>query len=174
MQPSPSPDLPDLDDLLTSAVAERNAKVEARKSRERLSKGGLTPQEREEDLIRLREWEARNLYKPAANVARFIESCCTNCGEFSYLFTGLMERQVHRHVATTQRWLAVQVAKTDLDSEVMVVRQTTPFCIECMERVGFTLNNAYTEDGEELQAAPEEPEKQKPEQDEVDEQLKLL
>ena len=174
MQPLPSSDLPDLDDLLTSAVAARNDKVAAKQSRERLAKGGLTQQEREEDLARLREWEARNLYKPVANVARFVESCCANCGEFSYLFTGLMERQAHRHVDTTQRWLATQTAKTGLDNEVMVARQTTPFCIECMDRVGFTLNNAYTEDGEELQAAPEEPEVQQLEEDEIDAQLKLF
>jgi hypothetical protein len=144
--------IPDLDDLLGTAKAEAKDKAEAKAARQRLVKGGLSDREREEDLARLREWESRNLYKPVANVACFIESSCTKCGDYTYLFTGLMERQVHRHVATTQRWLKTDIIKTDLDNEVMVREQTTPFCVECMADVGFTFNNAYTEDGRELVA----------------------
>lgn len=160
--------LPDLDDLLGTAKAEAKDKAEVKASRNRLAKGGLTDREREEDLARLREWEARNLYKSVANVACFTESCCERCGDYTYLFTGLMERQAHRHVATTQRWLATKVAKTGLDNEVMVTRQTTPFCLACMTEVGFTFNNAYTEDGQELTSAEsegegeEEPHDEKP------------
>jgi len=150
-------DLPDLDDLLHSAKAEAADKSAAKTARERLAKGGLTPREREEDLARLRDWEARNLYRAVANVACFTESSCDRCGDYTYLFTGLMERQVHRHVETTQRWLVVDKIKTDLDNEVRVTRQTTPFCLACMTEVGFSFNNAYTEDGEELQAAEDEP-----------------
>lgn len=143
-------DLPDLGDLLGAAKAEAADKIAAKTARERLAKGGLTAAERAEDLARLREWEARNLYRPVANVACFTESGCDRCGDYSYTFTGLMERQVHRHIDTTQRWLAVNKIKTGLDNEVMIHRQTTPFCIECMGEVGFSLNNAYTDDGEEL------------------------
>ena len=64
-----------------------------------------------------------------------------------------MERQVHRHIETTQRWLAVDKIKTDLDNEVRVTRQTTPFCLACMTEVGFSFNNAYTGRRGGLQAA---------------------
>lgn len=161
-------DLPDLDDLLASAKAQQSDKDAAKKARDRLAKGGLSDREREEDLARLREWEARNLYRAVANVACFTESGCDRCGDYTYLFTGLMERQVHRHIPTTQRWLAADKIKTDLENEVMVTRQTTPFCLACMTEVGFSFNNAYTEDGEELQAAPDEVE---PNDDHLQQQL---
>lgn len=148
-----SDSIPDLDDLLGTAKAEAKDKAEVKATRNRLAKGGLSDRERGEDLARLREWESRNLYKPVANVACFTESCCAKCGDYTYLFTGLMERQAHRHIDTTQRWLKTDTAKTDLDNEVMVKRTTTPFCVQCMTEVGFTFNNAYTEDGEELAAA---------------------
>jgi hypothetical protein len=148
-------DLPDLDDLLGTAVAEQHDKLSAKKARDRLAKGGLTAAEREEDLTRLRDWEARNLYRPVANVARFVESTCDRCGTYCYLFTGLFERQVHRHVATTQRYTSIETMKPDLDNEVMVASQTTPFCTQCMKGLGFSFNNAYTEEGEELQEAVE-------------------
>lgn len=152
-----SPDLLDLDDLLGAAKAEAKDKAELKTAKARLAKGGLSDREREEDLTRVREWEARHLYRAVANVACFTESSCTRCGDYSYQFTGLMQRDQHRHIETTQRWLAADTIKTDLENEVMITRKTTPFCIECMGDVGFSFNNAYTDDGEELRAAdPEE------------------
>lgn len=149
-------DLLDLDDLLGAAKAEAKDKAELKTARNRLAKGGLTDREREEDLARVRAWEAKHLYKAVANVACFTESMCERCADFTYLFTGLMQREVHRHIETTQRWLKVETIKTELDNEVMVTRKTTPFCLQCMTEVGFTFNNAYTEEGEELTAAEEE------------------
>lgn len=153
--PEASPDLPDLDDLLGTAKAEAKDKADLKASKTRLAKGGLTDREREEDLARVRAWEAKHLYKAVANVACFTESYCLKCGDYTYLFTGLMQREVHRHIETTQRWLAVPDGKikTDLDNEVMVRQQTTPFCLQCMSEVGFSFNNAYTEDGQELTEA---------------------
>lgn len=162
-------DLPDLDDLLGTAKAEAKDKADLKASKARLAKGGLSDREREEDIARVRAWEAKNLYKAVANVACFTEARCAGCESYSYLFTGLMERSVHRHIETTQRYIAVDVVKTDLDNEVMVTRKVTPFCVDCMGAVGFTFNNAYTEDGEELKAADDTDEQLADEADETDE-----
>lgn len=151
--------VPDLEDLLGTAKAEAKDKAEVKAAKQRLARGGMSDRERAEDLARLRDWESKNLYKSVANVACFTESCCERCADHTYLFTGLMERQVHRHIETTQRWLKVDKIKTDLDNEVMVRQQTTPFCLQCMTEIGFTFNNAYTEDGVELaEAGADEPE----------------
>lgn len=148
-----SSEVPDLDDLLGTAKAEAKDKAELKAAKQRLAKGGMTDRERAEDLARVREWEAKHLYKAVANVSCFVESCCEHCGDYTYLFTGLMERQVHRHIETTQRWHATDTIKTDLDNEVRVTQQTTKFCVQCMSEFGFTFNNAYTEDGVELAEA---------------------
>ncbi len=150
-------DLPDLDDLLASAKSTADKAKAAKAARERLLRGGLDKTQLEEDAARIREWEARNLYRAVANVATFTETHCTRCGEYHYQFTGLMRREVHRHVPTTQRWVAVEQQQVELNNEVRLTRLEVPFCSECLEQVGFSFNNGYTDTGTPIHAVEESP-----------------
>lgn len=146
----------DLDALLAESVTSVMESKAAKKAKERLAKGGLTPQELAEDKARLAAWEMRHVWKPEANVARFVEQECTRCGDFQYFFQGLFQRQSHRHFPTQQRrWVAVPAQVADLPNEVMTEAKQVPFCGECLEQVGFSWDRGYTEDGTPF--APQEP-----------------
>lgn len=145
-------DLPELEDLLGEATAHQRDVKAAAEARERLRRGGLTVAERQADAARIREWEAKHEWAAQANVARFVESRCENCtGEddedgYTYLFTGLFERQTHRHIKDATRWVKVTTAKAALPNEVMVAREVTQMCGECCEGIGFGWAGAYYED----------------------------
>jgi hypothetical protein len=148
-----------LDDLLAESVAlAKDAKAD-KDAKARLAKGGLSPKEREADMARLAAWEMKHVWKPEANVARFLETSCANCGECSYVFTGLLQRQSHRHApAQNRRWVAVDAQDPKLPNETMIKEEQSAFCGECSAQFGFTWKAGYYEDGREWEAAAEEEE----------------
>lgn len=140
--------LPDLDDLLSQSVAARKESIEAKAARERLRRGGLSARERAEDQARLAAWEAAHEWSAAANVALFGVQVCA-CGEEHSLFLGLMERQTHRHLKGTQRWVKAETSKAALPNEVCYRKAEVAMCAACCTDKGWPWEQAtvWKEDG---------------------------
>ena len=129
-------DFDDLEALLGEAkAAERDAR-EAKDARERVKRGGLTPAQRAEDEARLREWEARHEWRAVANVAQFERHRCA-CGRQQTIFRQLMQKQQHRHLRDSVRYVQVDAQIAALPNEILVQKWNTPMCTECAPRVGF-------------------------------------
>jgi len=130
-----------LESLMSESMAQRREEAEARESRERLKRGGLSSAERKADAERIAAWEARHEWEGVANVATFTRHRCM-CGAEHMIFTGLMQRQVHRHLKMSQRWTAVDAAKADLPNEVAIRTSQSPVCKECALGKGWDLATA--------------------------------
>lgn len=133
-----SDDLPDLDDLLAEAKAEQREARELKEARERRKRGGALS---EEDLARLREWEAKHEWRDISNTALFNKYHCTGCGRNQTTFSRLMRRQEHRHLRNTERWTTVQDIDPDLPNEVAVQKWTVGMCTNCCHQAGFEFKN---------------------------------
>jgi hypothetical protein len=133
--------LPDLDDLLKESVTARNDNIAAKAAKDRLKRGGQSTRERLEDLQRLAAWEAAHEWEAKANVAHFGVQVCA-CGATHSLFFGLMERQTHRHLRTTQRWVKVDTTKAALPNEVVYRTSKAAMCQLCCTEKGWSWSTA--------------------------------
>lgn len=129
-------DFDDLEALLGEAKAAERDAAEVKAARERAKRGGLAPAQREEDVQRLREWEAKHEWRAVANVAQFERHRCA-CGRQQTIFRQLMQKQQHRHLRGSVRYVQVEVQLADLPNEILVQKWSTPMCTECCTRQGF-------------------------------------
>lgn len=144
----PTDDFDDLEALLAQATTEHAEKQLAKKSLERLRRGGQSAEQVREDAARVAEWQARHEWRAVANVARFEEQRCDRCASTAYHQEGLFTRRVHRHLAATQDWIRTEVMDSDLPNETWIKRVHVPFCAECCDEVGFSWQGEwYYEDG---------------------------
>lgn len=148
-----SDDFDDLNALLTESIEIVKETKLAAESRKRMKQvHGVTSAERQEDSARVLAWEAQHVWRPEANVARFVEQQCQNCGDCQYLFSGLLQRQSHRHLKDgSKRWVAVESSIASLPNEIQLATMTVPFCLECCDKVGFDLRNAYWAEGDKVE-----------------------
>ena len=144
--------LPDFGDLLADAMATRSAAQAAKSAKERMSKGGgfagYTAEQLAEDAKRIADWEAKHEWTEVANVAAFTESHCLRCGDYSYLFTGLMRRRTHRHQKGAMSWVKVKEQRADLPNEISLDEIEVPFCAECCDQVGFQWDRCFNIKGD--------------------------
>lgn len=133
--------------LLEESLGPVRAAREVKAAREKLARGGLTKAERLDTEQRIREWEAKVEWRAIANCALFTQQIC-QCGTQTTVFSGLLERQVHRTKAATQRWIAVTTSKLDLENEVAVQDHSVGVCASCASPKGFNLSKAYRIHGE--------------------------
>lgn len=135
-------DLPDLNDLLAESVASVKESAEAKASRQRIARGGLSTAEREADAQRIRDWEAKHEWQDAANVALFRVYEC-GCGASCKVFEGMYRRQTHRHLKHgAQRHVAVDTAVASLQNETAVRVTEVEVCGKCLAEKGWDLTNA--------------------------------
>lgn len=126
-----------LDELLAESLEQAREEKEAKAVAERRKRGGTLS---EEDLARIRAWEAKHEWKPMANVALFDKTTCNGCGRQQTIFTALLQRQEHRHLKDAMRWTAVESVDPKLPNEVAVKKYRAGMCTNCCERAGFTFN----------------------------------
>jgi len=143
----------ELDSLLNESLSIVRDIAEAKAARERVKRGGQSAEDKAADAARIASWEAQHVWKPEANVARFVEQECRSCGDCQYIFTGLLQRQSHRHIKTdgSQRWVQADKQIVALPNEVMLAHTDVPFCIECSDVAGFMLKTARWESGEKVE-----------------------
>jgi hypothetical protein len=135
-------DLPDLSDLLAESVASVKESAEAKASRQRIARGGLSTAEREADAQRIRDWEAKHEWQDVANVALFHVFEC-GCGASCKVFEGMYRRQTHRHLKHgAQRHVAVGTAMASLQNETAVRVTEVEVCGKCLAEKGWDLTNA--------------------------------
>lgn len=134
-------ELDDLDQLLEESMAPMRAKQETKAFRDQLARGGLSKAERLAIEAKVREWEARVEWEPQANVALFFEQRC-KCGQVSLMFGGLLERQIHRRVKSTQRWVSTTVNRLKLPNEIAMQELPTPMCFVCCDGKGYDWGTA--------------------------------
>lgn len=146
-------DFGELSDLLEESMVqdrERKAVVEAKKRVKQVT--GVTAAERAEDATRIIAWESQHVWRGAANVARFEVQVCKSCGEEHTIFSGLFERQEHRHLAHhSQRWIRATGTKAALPNEIILAKREVPMCIDCCDWVGFDYRNATWENGQKVE-----------------------
>lgn len=133
--------LMDLDDLLKESVSQVNEQKAAKLARDRLKKGGNYA-EKEEDLLRIREWEAKHVWKDEANVGFFIQHQC-ECGTLNNVWEGLFRRQSHRHMSDAKRWQRAEVALTSLPNETVIQGKPTPVCNDCVAVKGWNTTDKF-------------------------------
>lgn len=131
-------DLPDLVDLLSESVEQAKEARAVKEAAERRKRGGALS---EEDLARLREWEARHEWRDIGNTALFCKYHCNGCGRNQTIFMQLLRHQEHRHMKETFRWTATTEAKTDLPNEVAVQKFVVGMCTNCCVHAGFEFKN---------------------------------
>lgn len=132
----------ELDGMISEGL---HAKAEARavaNARDRLKRGNASALERAEDAARIRAWEAKHEWNSEANVALFTQWACA-CGALKTVFTGLFERQGHKHMRTVKRWLPADNALTALPNETALAKRTTAMCYDCAPARGWDLGKAY-------------------------------
>ena len=128
--------LDDLEALMSESLAQAQETAEAKAARERVRRGGQSPKEKAEDDARLRAWELRHEWEPAANVAVIEYRTCA-CGAHAAIFSQLMQRQVHRTMRASSRWQTVTSRSPSLPNEVIRKQVAVPLCLECLPKAGF-------------------------------------
>ena len=126
----------DLDSLLTESVELHSAKQSLKTARKQLASGLTNGETRAEIEAKIREWEAKSEWKPAAVVAMFTTQVC-KCGSRHTLFAGIFQRQTHR-TSTASRWVAERTpAHLNLPKEQKHSDVDVAFCLCCVEAQGF-------------------------------------
>lgn len=133
--------LEDLDDLLASAVAQRDEAKAGVVMREKLKKGGISAAERLETEARIREWEMRHVWNTTANVAVFEHVSCA-CGFYAEVFSHLMHRQTHKHLANTTRLIVADVWAAGVPQIVAKQHSEVDICSECAAGKGWDMEGA--------------------------------
>lgn len=134
-----------LDDLLKESKLAAKAKTELAESRKRVALGGGKFANLDEDLRRIREWEAANVWRAEALVATFTVTECQACRGTSKVFSTLFVREVARNSTFSRRWVAVEgdAAETSkLPRETGIIFAQAPMCSECAGGQGWDLATA--------------------------------
>ena len=143
----------DLDSLLTESV---QIKADAKRiidGRKRIKAGayGLNAIELgtlEDDIARIelsREW------LPKADVAMFSVQTCQCCSAVSAVFTGFFQRQSHRSLRHTDRWIAAPEHASDgLPKEIKNTDSTIVACPFCIGDFGYPVEQLGVDYSEEV------------------------
>jgi len=127
----------DLDALLTESVEIRAAQQNLKTARKAVALTSATPEERAAIESKIREWEAKSEWKPAAVVAMFTKQECTCCGSIHSTFAGIFQRQEHR-TNTLSRWVREKTpSHLNLPREQKHNVEHTAFCVLCADAAGF-------------------------------------
>lgn len=137
----------ELNALLADAMQNSKAGLEVKAAREKLKKGGLSAAEREADAARIAEWESKHEWRAEANVALFIETGCDDCGTYSQAFSHYMQRQAHRHLRESRRWVTTDRIMSDLPNEVVIQTKMTAMCEDCAPAKGWLIEQATKWEG---------------------------
>lgn len=140
-QADTSEDLDPLDALMSESLEAQAEKQKLKILRDKQRRGGLSSKEQAENDAWLARWELQNIWKPAANVAMYKAMKC-ECGRKQTIFHQLLQRQVHRHNTTTQRWIDVETQLANLPNEIVVEKWDTPQCTHCAAKHGFDFSTA--------------------------------
>lgn len=141
-----SPDL-DLDDLLAESVGAVKSKREVEEARRRLRQSGTSGSSKlqQEDLDRIRQWEAANSWRAEALCAVFTVTRCDLCSSTRRVFTGLMVREHSRQSAFARRWVAVERTAMEafhhLRRETGVIHARALMCEDCAPGLEWDLSN---------------------------------
>ena len=143
----------DLEDLLAESLALAADAQNAKAAQERIKRGVYSSAaERAADAARIEAWRAAHEWDAVAGVALFHEHVCMSCKSEAHVFSGLFVRELHRHVAKTQRWRKVDAVPADLPTEVALYPVEQPMCTACCTPKGWLFENCY---GWGVSAAPE-------------------
>lgn len=135
-KPAQTSPLLDLDSLLAESIASRDAAAQVKADRERLKKGRMSREEADDTLARIRQWEARNEWKPLATAAVFEHTTC-ECGYYSEVFSHLMHRQKHKHSAGLTRLVMADTILEGLPKETIIQHFSVTICAECAKEKGW-------------------------------------
>ena len=94
-----------LDDLLGEAMSIRTEAEEARVLRKALYSGMIPKEEKAATEAKIRQWELKREWVPAADVVMFTVQTCKHCGTSHSHFQGYFVRQQHKE-SNVSRWLA--------------------------------------------------------------------
>ena len=123
-----------LDDLLAESVQAADDLKKLKDAR-RNAKLGRSPDTPQEELRRI---EAMHEWKAVADVAMFQIQHCACCDNYLASFTGIFQRQSHRHNRNTFRWLASTSSHNrGLPKEVKTQEIDVPFCNFCLAENGY-------------------------------------
>lgn len=126
-----------LDALLTESVEIRSAQQSLKSARKALSIGVTSSEEKVAIEGKIREWEAKSEWKPAAVVAMFTEQQCDCCSRIHTIFAGIFQRQEHR-INKASRWVReASASHLNLPKEQKIGQEHAPFCHVCAEGQGF-------------------------------------
>lgn len=134
-------DFDDLNALLAESLTTIKETAEAKLSRERLKRGGITAEERRADAERIAAWEAKHEWLDVANVGQFSRFSC-GCGTSYTVFTQLMIRQRHRHLRDSFRWQQQQTTQAALPNETVIADYPVKTCASCADSKGWIMAHA--------------------------------
>lgn len=146
----------ELEAELEKAVASQRAAKEAKAAKDRLKRGGMSAKDLAEDMLRLRDWEAKHEWKAAANVGLFIQHQC-KCESVNDVFEGIFRREVHRHLQDSTRYVKVTSSLADLPNETVIQIRYCDVCELCAEEKGWNLaapTTVWEDPGREHTEAP--------------------
>ena len=134
-------DFDDLNALLSDSLQSERERADAKATRERLKRGGLSTTERIEDEARIAAWEARHEWEDVANVGQFRRYDC-HCGQHHTVFEQLMVKQRHRHLRDSFRWQQQAASQVVLPNETVIRLISVPVCECCIATKGWDLSTA--------------------------------
>jgi hypothetical protein len=101
----------------------------------------------------IRRIELQQEWLPMAAVALFRVQHCTCCDNYTAVFEGIFQRQKHRSLRATDRWVSATVAENrGLPKQVKTAEVDVPMCHFCLAEAGYPddqLGIIFGEDGEE-------------------------
>jgi len=136
----PKNDFSDLDELLSESLAIRDEANLNKVLREKLKKGRMSSEEKQETEAKIRKWESRHVWDTVANVAVFEHVSC-KCGYYNEVFSHVMHKQVHKHEAKTTRLIVADTIVPDVPK--IAARQTSDvdICSECAATEGWDMES---------------------------------
>lgn len=128
-------------DLVKEAMAHRADTIRLKEGRKIIKSGGNAPGV---DMVSLladvKRLETQREWLPRADVAMFQIQHCTACDNYAPLFTGLFQRQAHRHQRHTDRWVAATPFENKgLKKEVKTTEVDVPMCHFCYAEAGYPI-----------------------------------
>lgn len=127
--------------LLSEAKALRSDTDKLKEARKALKDTrGLPSAEYTQLLADVRRIENVREWLAVADVAMFQIQHCTACDNYAPLFTGLFQRQRHRHMRDSMRWqAATEPENRGLPKEIKTTTSHIPFCHFCIEDFGYPI-----------------------------------
>ena len=136
---APLDDFASLEDLLTEAVQLKAEAVRLKEGRKLLKgKQSMSSTDLDALLKDLKRIELKREWLPKANTAIFEVQHCQCCDNYNPVFIGVFQRQSHRHIRDTTRWVAVCGSENNgLPQEVKTNEYKVPFCHFCLDLHGY-------------------------------------